>query len=309
MIEKITKFFEKRPVRAIFAIFALIFLLTAVFLCRKPVVFVSDHPFNLLYGEKRAIIKQKVLSLRLFRQVKTINIAEGAGPDLAAQAAASLSRRPLAVFFPYRYQEGARRYLKDRPGSVVVILGGRVKPPDGGSDPEPLWFCTDIKTDVYRAGAFAGIIARLEEGQREGNTPRIALYQDNLTNVEIAAFSLGLKEFWPGNQLLSPNLEEKDLACAVLLKEIRFNQEDPPRRLILFTWMDPVLAPGTTFAVFDDSPWAQIGPAINLLKKGPGLGLIPSEITVIKRDKALYKEYIAIDNVKSLKYKGENTDN
>jgi hypothetical protein len=217
----------------------------------------------------------------------------------------------------------------------VVILGGRnreaesLPPGPENAQDEPLWLYTDTETDLYRAGVFAGIIARAEEEQGshpEGNLdfgdprspaapPGIALYYEESNTREITAFNRGLQVFWPGNQLLSPNLEEKNLACAVLLRNIRFNSEgEGPRTLILFTWMDPVLAPRRTLAVFDDSPWAQIGPAMEYIKQGAIAreetgGLIPSEITVLRGDKTLKNQLNQIKKQKSLRYSAESADN
>jgi len=299
------------------ALIVLWLIATAVFYSRKPVVLVGDEAFNLLYGKQRTERTQRVLSLRLFRQIKTVAVAGEAGPDLVAQAAAGMSRRPYGVFFPYRYREGARRCLKDRPGFPVFILGGRNRPDRIGDTEEPWWFCTDTAADLYRAGFLAGEFA-LQDPVNGGT----ALYQDELTEEDRSAFNRGLKEQgWDGTPFYSSQadstsrfLRERN-ACVILLKkgDTRFYEE--AGAIIVFTWMEPDLATGNTAAIFDDSPWAQILPALQLLKKEKispemtGFSLIPSKCTVVKGKFGQKKGVIGINRIKSLKYRERNTDN
>jgi len=310
---------KKRPVQVFLALVFLGLIATAVFYVRKPVVMVTDGPFNLLYGEKRARNTQFSLSLRSFRPIKTITVADGAGPDLVAQAAASLSQRPHGVFFPYRYREGARRYLKDHPGSPVVILGGRNRPENKGEPAatDPWWFCTDTLEDLYRAGFLAGEFA-LQDPEGGG----AALYQDGIGDTERTAFSRGLSEQgWEGTPFYSSSpdgasrfLKERN-TCLVLLKkgDSRFFEESGA--IVLFTWVDPALTPQKTTAVFDDSPWAQLGLALKSLKKEKippgvaGISLIPSELTVFRQKYGQKKGTFGINRIKSLKYMERSTDN
>jgi hypothetical protein len=301
----------------------LVLALTAIFFGRKPVVLVSDQPFNELYGKRRIRLEKRAVSFRFFRQVKTIEIAEGAGPDLVAQAAASLSRRPFAVFFPYRYREGARYYLKDRPGTVAVILGGRMRSEAAREESEPRWFYTDTAADLYRAGVLAGELdlrASLQGTFQERGAA--ALYQSGTSDAEKNAFSRGVQDQgWDGQLLVSSNNEpasrflEKGIVCLTLLgrSDSRFFAD--PDFLILFSWADPALASEKIAAVFDDSPWAQLSPAIKLLKKGtsspetPESGLIPSKLTILIQNSKQKMGKIAINRIKSLKYREENSEN
>jgi hypothetical protein len=288
--------------------------LGAVFLCRRPVILVSDRPFNLLYGENRVLMRRVTLSLRLFRPVKTVNIAGGAGPDLAAQAAAGLSRRPYGVFFPYRYREGALRYLSNRPGFPVFILGGRmhtplpaVRAPEGtaGQDEAAFWFFTDTETDLYRAGVLAGFLALTAEAPP-------ALSQEGLEPDEMEAFVRGLRDQrWLEEPLLPPfSGQMPKPACVVLLgKEDPYLYEWPEASLLLFTWTNPALLPRRTLAIFDDSPWAQLGPALELFRKGEPGGFIPSELRFLGPIKEQKQGNIDINRLKTLKYKPISTDN
>jgi len=315
----VKKNLKKRSVQVVLAFVLFGAIATTVFFGRKPVILVSDGPFNILYGEQRARYARLSLSIRIFRQIKTVTVADGAGPDLVAQAAASLSQKPYGVFFPYRYREGARRYLKDRPGSPVVILGGRNRPENKGEPDaaDPWWFCTDTLGDLYRAGFLAGEFA-LQDPESGG----AALYQDGLGETERTAFSRGLSEQgWEGTPFFSSNaesasrfLKEKN-ACLVLLKkgDARFFEDSGA--IVLFTWVDPALTPQKTTAVFDDSPWAQLGLALKSLKKEKippgvaGLSLIPSELTVLRQKYGKKKGTFGINRIKSLKYMERNTDN
>jgi len=286
-------------------------ILVAVFFIRKPVVLITDNPFNQLYGEGRARFEKYALSIRLFRQVKTISIAEGAGPDLVAQAAESLSGRPLVVFFPYRYREGARRYLKDKPGAAAAVLGGRSRREAAKGEEEPFWFYTDTVADLYRAGILAGELALQDT---EGGTA--ALYQSGLSEEEKTAFRQGVKDQgWEDNPLITSNNSElasrflgKGIACLVLLRKGDSRLFEDSGSLVLFTWADPTLMPGKTAVIFDDSPWVQIKPALKFLKKNKNspetadFSLIPSKLTIIKRHFKQKMGAIGVNRVKSLKY-------
>ncbi|MCL1928444.1 MAG: hypothetical protein FWG07_06610 [Treponema sp.] len=287
---------------------------------------VTDKAFNVLYGENRSRNKQLFLSVRLFRPIKIIVMAEGAGPDLVTQGAISLSRRPFAVFFPYRYREAAWRYLTSRPDSPVVILAGRKTQ---GSDETshnmqeneaivpPLWVYTDSETDLYRAGVMAGVFVRYEKqnGENTDNwgdivNQEIALFHEGHNNEEITAFIAGLEEQqWTDFPLYSPDLADINLSCAVILDNFRFNAEGKVNSLIFFSWMDPALAPRKTLAIFDDSPWTQIGPALGYIKQGRQNALVPSEVIFFREDKIQKDVYNEINKLKTLKKKVENADN
>ena len=323
---KITDILKKWPFKVLFGFLALVLIFTVFFFSRKPVILVCDKSFNAIYGEKRADFSRFTLSLSLLRPVKTIAMTPDAGPDLVVQGAMSLSRRPFAVFFPYRYREAAARYLNGKPDSTVVVLAGR-KPFDAQiddlNDPQSdgqgklIWFYTDTETDLYRAGAFAGIFGQYflqnlqnsEEGVIKFRQ-KIALFNNDLNNVEKSAFTEGLEaQQWSAQPFFLSNSTEEDLICAVLLKEFRFPEEGTVDSLILFSWIDPELAPRRTLVIFDDSPWAQIGPALDVIRNGGTEFLLPSRIIVSGADKTLKSVYNDINKLKTLKKTGKNADN
>jgi hypothetical protein len=161
-----------------------------IFSLRAPVVLVGDAPFAGLYGRGRSILKQAGLSLRFFRPVTPVILGESAGPDMAALAVEESSPAPYAVFFPYRYSEGARLYGEKNPEIPVFVLGGRGLPGQEGEG--PVFLPTDLEADYYRAGLAAALFA----GERPG---RVLLFQDGAVSpAGEQAFIRGLREggFW-----------------------------------------------------------------------------------------------------------------
>ncbi|MDR2049877.1 MAG: hypothetical protein LBP69_10530, partial [Treponema sp.] len=126
--KRLQALFARRFVRALFAVFCGLAVVASAFFSRRPVVLVTDFAFTALYGEQRAAVKKICLSALLFRRVKTAFVTESAGPDLVSLAARMASARPYAVFFPYRYRDGALRYITDYPGVSAAVLAGRERP-------------------------------------------------------------------------------------------------------------------------------------------------------------------------------------
>lgn len=303
----------KKYFQVIFVFFTLLLLPAAVFFCRKPVVLVGDRAFDAIYGEKRAEYSRFALSLRFFRPIKTIAMVPGAGPDLVCQGAISLSRRPFAVFFPYRYREAAGRYLQARPGAAVAVLAGRELPDEGagydsGEPGLPLWFFTDTETDLRRAGAFAGVFARfclqnpvLNEDGIVQTTQKVAVFYDKLSETEKAAFKAGLEnQGYTPQPLFLADPPEEQIACAVLIDSFQAVSDWSAESLIIFSWLDPAMAPGRALAIFDDSPWAVLGPALIMINKEKPLNLVPSTIIVKRGDKTRKALYYEINKLKTL---------
>jgi hypothetical protein len=285
----------------------------ALFFNRAPVVLVTDSLFTGLYGRRRAFVRQVELSLLLVRPVITVFVSSGAGPDLVSLAVWNTSKQPFTVFFPYRYHEAALRYAREHPGVQSVVFAGREKaPPALAASAPAAWFSTDVRTDFYRAGYCAGALTvpenRIEESF--GAAPReIVVFQDEYSvgDKEREAFSLGLEAYradirglpagnpvpanasFPGIPLFtgrnwdfsgSDNPEDiAKLACAVVSGggEVFF-KADIGIPLVMFTWLNPAVLPDETVLTFDDSPWALIPQALDILKTGRREGVIPSVI-------------------------------
>jgi hypothetical protein len=288
---KLQVLFARRSVRALFAVFCGLVGLAAVFFSRQPVVLVTDSAFTAYYGKQRTALKKISLSALFFRQVKTAPVAESAGPDLVSLAARSASARPHAVFFPYRYRDGALRYAGDYPDAAVAVLAGR-EPPAPGREAVPdtagaagaagdsglAWYSTDDLTDFYRGGFCAGLLA-LPDGE-------ILVQTGTITPEQRSALLQGVEE--SGDWEAAPRVQfagrdfPEGMACAVLASGGEaFFREAPVVPFVLYSWLDPAAVPAETAVLFSDSPWEALPEALKLLEKGSFEGAIPSHIRVL----------------------------
>jgi hypothetical protein len=224
--------------------------------------------------------KQALVSIRLFRQVKIVHIAEDAGSDMAALTIEEASRfggtvrKPYRVLAPYRFYTGALRYNAANPDVRLVVLGGRAAMPGQGP---AVFIRTDFRTDLYRAGQSAAVLAG------EG---RILFYQDrNMSDSERAAFLQGLGEQGYTGEPLFLGLNSDDnsfngVSCAVLAgAAASFLNQTPGIPLIVFSWLDPAVMPPNVKLVFDDSPWASALEAVKVHSANSGESMpIPSDI-------------------------------
>jgi hypothetical protein len=268
-----------------------IFILGAVFALRPPALLVTDRFYDQLYGKFRGAKMRAEASLRLFRRVKTVGIAEDAGTDVAVFAVESAVKKPFCVLFPYRYYREAERYARDYPGVPVVVLFGRIRefPPD-------MIFPgirTDTEGDYFKMGRMAAAFARNQGNDAEGETRqpgKILFLRDDLVSAEDwEAFNRGLRaEDYPlapldvanGNDYPVPN----DVACAVLTGAAEsFLNQNPVLPVILFSWLDPALTNSMVKVVVDDSPWAQAVPASLAAAGKRGNEAIPSKVLVLEK--------------------------
>jgi hypothetical protein len=277
----------------------------ALFFVRSPVLLVTDEAFDVLYGQRRALVRRVEASLRLFRQVKPVIIAAGAGPDIVAAAVREAGKNPYCVLFPYRYYEGAGRYAHDAAGaSRTFILGGRNPDPkvDGA-----VFIRTDTVTDCFRAGLCAGIIAR---GQRlegseitetAGNDGRVLFFQNETLSAENReAFLAGIREEGftgePRYLTFRENYTgDQNSACAVIdTQAASFLDKNLDTPVILFSWIDPDLTATTVKMIFDDSVWALAVGVAKLLGEEHGEGfpgalpsgvVFPSDIPMLQNQR------------------------
>ncbi|MDR2630713.1 MAG: hypothetical protein LBC60_07305 [Spirochaetaceae bacterium] len=254
-------------------------LWAGMFFSRSPVLVVTDPFFDALYGIRRTWEKRLELSVRFFRPVKPVFIGENAGEDMVPFAVEAVSARPFCVFFPFRYSDGARRYVRQHPNVPSVVLGGRLSPPQGEED--LLFFGTDTVLDMYRAGLCVAALVLPEE--------EVFVFPDPLmSRSDRDAFLEGLRA---GEYMKDPLYMNvyADLSSRMGISVVMTGT--PPSFLaggikipvVLFSWMDPAVSSRDVKLVFDDSPWALAEEALNILSQGGREGMIPSEISVLGR--------------------------
>jgi hypothetical protein len=238
---------------------AAVLVLCCVFLARAPVLLVVDESFVALYGRDRAFVREAAASLSLFRRVKRVTVASGAGQELAAIAAGAAAKAPRAVVFPYRYWQAAASYGESRPAAAVRVLGGRVRKapalPSGAA-----FVRTDAARDLRRAG---------REAARRAGSGRVLVAGDGwLGEEEREAFRAGLREkgFDREPQFSAGGgVPPGDFACAVVAGPAEpFFEQNLEIPVILFSWIHPAWTPTGVAVVFDDSPWALLAGAARL---------------------------------------------
>jgi hypothetical protein len=232
-------------------------LALAFFMGRSPALILNDAGFEALYGQRRVLFRQALLSLRLFRRVKRVPMAENAGPEALVFAIEEEAAKPWAVLGHARYRQGLERYAQQHP-EVRALLIREDPPPASPPDPadsslESIFI--DTRLSSWRAGRCAALLA----GEGPGRVLVIQERQDFPVNQE--AFLAGLGEengaliplFLDGSAV--PSWEE--VRCVVLggPADPYFSQNTGIPAL-LFTWLDPALSPHTVKLIADDSPWA-----------------------------------------------------
>jgi len=265
-----------------------------VFYCRSPVLVVTDATFIELYGKGRIRRQGITSSLALFRRVRPVITADGASPDIQVEAISEASSRPFCVLFPAYLAPAAERFHLQFPEIRTVVLSGfdsvsGLPRPDGVL----CVYRTDQETDLYRAGLFAGLISLKKSAPDAKKTS--FLWQGRYRYLQAAEreiFSRGLREsdpevaaFFINYASEMPGLE--GISCVVLghlVAEYMDNNAQIP--VILFTWLDPSMIPAETVAVFDDSTWALVVPAVRMASNSQAEGKIPSKPLLFSGKKA-----------------------
>lgn len=270
-----------------FLIWAVLILLgvpgLVVFLNRSPALILSDAGFDALYGPRRVLIRQAGLSLRFFRRVKRVLIAENAGPEAVVFAIEEGGRKPWLVLGHSRYQQGLEEYARQHPDHRVAVIreDPAPEPPFSGGGPEAVF--ADTRLNSWRAGRCAAILAGEGAGQ-------VLVFQDRQDfPVNRDAFLAGLQEenggldpvYLNGSADYSP---WDQVRCVVLggPADSYFNRNSQIPSL-LFAWMDPALSPFTVKMAGDDSPWA-LAPAIfrSSGEEAGGYRIVPMELSLLR---------------------------
>jgi hypothetical protein len=255
-----------------------------VFNRRPPVLVVTDAPFIELYGKDRLRRQRIASSFALLRRVKPVITADGASSDIIAVAVSEAAKRPYCVLFPSYLAPAAERYHLEFPEIRAVILCGfsltsSLPQPDGVL----CVYRTDLETDMYRAGLFAGMLGLKKSSAEAKKT--CFLWQDRYIQAQDReVFSRGLKESDPEAVARFANYASDipgsdSISCAVLTRAgADFLDRNPKIPLILFSWLDPYMLPAETAAVFDDSTWALVVPATRMAANSQAEGKIPSKL-------------------------------
>ena len=256
-----------------------------VFFRRPPVLVVLDISFSQLYGQKRLERQSRRISSIFFRQVIPVLVDESAGPELVAIAVEEAFGEPWAVIFPYRYHEGARRYKDPRPQMPVFVIGGSLR----SSEWDPSFVIADARTDLYRAGMAAALLT----GEK-----RPLFFSDGSLSDELReAFGQGLEDQGCLQEPVFVNAASSysswpEIGCVVVAgPATAFVEQSLDIPMILFSWIDPALTPGTVKLVFDDSPLTL---AVEALKdQSEGVIFLPSSPSILKdriEEKGIYSK-------------------
>ncbi|MDR1909378.1 MAG: hypothetical protein LBQ35_05640 [Spirochaetaceae bacterium] len=253
--------------------------MSLIFFLRFPVLVVSDLWFDGYYGPRRVALEQALTAFNLFRPVRNVRIAEGAGEEVAVFTVESAAARPYCVIFPYRYQAAARRYFREHPAVPTGLLLGRRSP--SGQD-GPLALATDTGADLYRAGRAAGVLA--------GEGKVLFIYDDYPGGEERDAFRGGLRSgAYGGEPEYASSAFPLGSAAPLGAVVIRGPHEEAAQLdrtvpALLFSWMDPARCPRNIKVVFDDSPWTQAAEAARILAGERDIKKIPSVVRILNRN-------------------------
>jgi len=260
-----------------------------IYFARAPVLIVTDQAIIPLYGEARIRRETFSASLSLFRPVHNIFVADDAGDDIVQFAIADVSLRPFCVLFPHRFARSARLYSEQRPQVRVVVLEGRygeLFPESGGNFNGFFTYKTDIEADFFTAGLAAGAL-------HSGNG-RIAVFLEPRI-AEAGSFfmqAVNSQENPPETSFFTSFSQYSGisgLSCVVLAGQgAEFLEDSNGIPVILFSWIDPSLAPANVILIINDSPWAQAVQAVKMAAAGIDPGRIRSKL-IILNDKIIGK--------------------
>ncbi|MCL2265081.1 MAG: hypothetical protein FWC22_03465 [Treponema sp.] len=278
----------------------ILIILFAVFQTRSPVLIVIDESFINLYGTKRLRNQTISNSLVMFRNVKTVSVANDVSDDMIPFAVQNFSSQPYCVLFPMRFAKSAEIYHALNPDIRVVILEGR-NSEDINTSANLFRYKTDIETDFYKAGIVAASIKSPVESVNEDSDDvvikryMIAFLEplfNRLHGTKVrSSFLKGINEDENPPEVwfytaFSDYYQILGLSCIILAgsgAEYLENTRGIP--VILYSWLDPSLAPANVILIIDDSPWAQAVQAVKLAVSGEEEGLIKSKFLIPDAEK------------------------
>jgi hypothetical protein len=227
-----------------------------VFFIRGPALILSDSYFEALYGPRRVLIRQAGLSLRLFRRVKKVLVAENTDPAATVFALEAASRRPWAVLGHQRYGPGLEEYALRHPGVMVSIVQDAPVGEENAETGAAELVYSDTRLNSWRMGRAAALLADENQGT-------VLVFQDGgdfPVNREV--FLAGLREDGGEFDLIILNSASGygswgPVSCVVLggpAGAYLDRKDSIPG--IFYTWMDPALSPSRVKIIVDDSVWA-----------------------------------------------------
>ena len=247
-----------------------------IFFNRPPVLFVTDISFSQLYGPERLERQIRSVSFSFFRQVIPVLVDESAAPELVAIAAEDAFGEPWAVVFPYRYIEGARRYKEAMPETPVLVIGSPLRLEEEAFSVVNI----DTGTDYYRAGMAAALLA--------GEKRPLFFYDGTISSELREFFQQGLTDNGSLSEPVFVNATSSfsswaEIGCVIVAgPAARFAEQNLDIPVILFSWIDPSLTPGTVKLLFDDS---HLTLAVEALKALPAAEIILPSSPSIFRDR------------------------
>jgi hypothetical protein len=298
---------SQRTLIIFFSVVLLILIVIGIFFSRAPVLIVSDHYFNDLYGKNRTLFAEIRSSINLFRPVRTVIVAEDIAADGIAFAVSEASDNPFCVYFPYRYVDGARNYQEQFPSIKTILHAGR----ENASRLQEQFSIiqTDTNIDLYRAGFSAARIA-------QGNEGKILCYIRNRGNTEERnSFEAGLKDGGREGDALFIDLnrnysDDEDVSCIVLTgtsQDTFITDEVIP--IILFSWADPDYFSPQVNVIFNDSPWESVASAVKMLGNEKITIELPSSIQVSAKADVSYKEKNQIKKLNKMIISADTLEN
>jgi hypothetical protein len=237
-----------------------------IFLLRAPALVVTDDLFSAVYGVSREHFRRIETSLRLFRMVRLVRIADGAELDAVVIAVQDASPRPFCAVFPYRYSEAARRYAEENGATPVVLIAGRNTPLDEGGR---LVVKTDQVSDSYRAALCAALFSKNDSFKTV-----LVINEKNMNEETNVAFEEGMAAGGSGAKLVfrarNDSYSFSDVVCAVLWGPANSFLDSSTREVIptiIFSWIDHTYTSNNTKVVIDDSPLQLLPQIVKSLNK------------------------------------------
>ncbi|MDR2842454.1 MAG: hypothetical protein LBV52_04575 [Spirochaetaceae bacterium] len=250
----------------LYSVFITVFFALLIFVLRQPVLIVTDDYFSAIYGVKREHYKRIEMSVRLYRQIKFVNIAQdNNSAEVVAFAVEDASKHPYFVVFPTRFQNALEQYKKDKPNVRCYVINNLDKSLQ--ETPGVATINSKVELDYYRAGLCAGLLTKIPVKDNAGvltySLNERILFSDSETSIKYGKemFVRGVKETAPKATVVTTDQNTSDLSdtyrVAVLFghtDNILDNNFTMETSIIVYTWLDPDYTPPNALITIDDAP-------------------------------------------------------